>query len=99
LKTWRYWDRQLREVYIGQLSKIEYPYNNIIHPPQYRDTQAAKTQAVTGIWYYLFVDWWHERQNYRYYHIDFIRYVYSIIIQSNNKLTTRDFLDENENLR
>jgi hypothetical protein len=91
-KTWQYWDRQLREVYIGQSYTAEYPSQDLIESPPYRTGLNDNDRKVYSNWYVLFLDWWHERQNYRYYHCDFVKYVYSIIGEIQQGKKTRPFL-------
>ena len=80
-KTWRYWDRHLREVHIGQKMCSTDPY-----------VEANRNdQIIRKNIYRYFLLWWQTKQNYRYYHVDFVRYINSIVVDIEKNRETKAF--------
>lgn len=80
-KTWTYWDRHLREVHIGQEVCSTDPF--VLSSPS--------DEVIRRNTHRYFRLWWQERQNYRYYHVDFVRYIDSILTDVANATKTQPF--------
>ncbi len=81
-KTWQYWaPPSQRGADIGQQMCSTDPFTGT-NPTD---------EIIRQNTYKYFLLWWQEKQNYRYYHVDFVRYINSILTDVENKEETEPF--------